>query len=429
MTRWEAGRNAEIERRMSAERSPELAVLLAFSGGGTRASALAYGVLEELRDTPVHIHGRERSLLQEVDVISSVSGGSFTAAYYGLYGNRIFEDFEQRFLRADVQSALLSRTLNPRNWPRLASRTFGRSDLAAEYYDQQLFGGATLAHMEWPGAPRVVINASDLSSGVRIPFLRELFDLYCIDVGAYPISRAVAASSSVPLLFSPIAVKNHAGTCGFPVPEELLDTQRQERQSKQALAARELSLHLDRERWPWFHLVDGAISDNLGLRSFYRNLSLRESGQQATDLMPQIKARHILVILVDASARPHVEWARHGKSPPLFQVAKSVVNRQISHRSDDTILLTREKFEDYVAENSTPERPVTFHFAEINFEHLPNPAERAYFDDIGTNFRLTDQQVDQLIAVSRHLLTESDEFRGFLQQLGAQSTSRQSRSP
>jgi NTE family protein len=61
-----------------------LSLLLAFSGGRSRAEALAYGVLQELRDTPIELAGGKQRMLEEVDRISSVSGGSFTAAYYGL---------------------------------------------------------------------------------------------------------------------------------------------------------------------------------------------------------------------------------------------------------------------------------------------------------------------------------------------------------
>ena len=71
--------------------SDELFVILAFSGGGTRAAALSYGVLEALRDTKIQWHNRKASLLDEVDVISSISGGSFPAAYYALYGSRTFD--------------------------------------------------------------------------------------------------------------------------------------------------------------------------------------------------------------------------------------------------------------------------------------------------------------------------------------------------
>src|SRR5208337_552367 len=83
-----------------------LLVMLTFSGGGTRAAAFSYGVLEALRDTEISIHGLKKRMLDDVDFISGVSGGSFTAAYYGLFGDRIFEDFESRFLKKNIQGDL-----------------------------------------------------------------------------------------------------------------------------------------------------------------------------------------------------------------------------------------------------------------------------------------------------------------------------------
>lgn len=68
--------------------SDSLFVCLLFSGGGTRAAALSYSIMEALRDTVIRVDGREKSLLDEVDCISSVSGGSFTAAYYGLLAGK-----------------------------------------------------------------------------------------------------------------------------------------------------------------------------------------------------------------------------------------------------------------------------------------------------------------------------------------------------
>jgi predicted acylesterase/phospholipase RssA len=76
----------------------ELFVIVTFSGGGTRAAALAFGVLEELRATSLAKKGADTNLLDEVDVISSVSGGSFTAAYYALRRDKLFDDFPRRFL-------------------------------------------------------------------------------------------------------------------------------------------------------------------------------------------------------------------------------------------------------------------------------------------------------------------------------------------
>lgn len=104
-TPFDASSGYDFQTRLPVN-DDELFVVLAFSGGGTRSAAFAYGVLEKLRNTPVVIRGKARRLLDEVDVITSVSGGSFTAAYYGLFGERIFTDFEQRFLRPDVQGEL-----------------------------------------------------------------------------------------------------------------------------------------------------------------------------------------------------------------------------------------------------------------------------------------------------------------------------------
>ena len=92
-------------------------VILAFSGGGTRAAAFAYGVLEALRRIEVTAStGEQYRLLDEVDLITGVSGGSFTALAYGLYGEKLFDEYEQRFLKRDVQGALVKRILNPMNW-------------------------------------------------------------------------------------------------------------------------------------------------------------------------------------------------------------------------------------------------------------------------------------------------------------------------
>jgi NTE family protein len=74
-------------------------------------------------------------LLDEVDLITGVSGGSFTALGYGLYGERLFALFEKSFLKRDVQGTLIRRMLSPLNWPALWSSGWGRSELAAQPYD------------------------------------------------------------------------------------------------------------------------------------------------------------------------------------------------------------------------------------------------------------------------------------------------------
>ena len=117
-----SGYRMETRQAQSNDRSRDTIVVLAFSGGGTRAAAFSYGVLEFLRQTEIaDTKGRSTRLLKHVDLITGVSGGSFTALAYGLYGEKLFDDYETRFLKRDVQGEILSRTLSPVNWTKLWS--------------------------------------------------------------------------------------------------------------------------------------------------------------------------------------------------------------------------------------------------------------------------------------------------------------------
>ena len=81
-------------------------IVLMFSGGGTRAAALGYGVLEQLNRQKVNIGGREKTLMQNVDVVIGVSGGSVLAAYFALHGQDTIPSFDRRFLRLNFQKLM-----------------------------------------------------------------------------------------------------------------------------------------------------------------------------------------------------------------------------------------------------------------------------------------------------------------------------------
>ena len=298
----------------SKSRSDDLTLMMTFSGGGMRSSALSYGVLEQLRDTPITINGKQRRLLDEIDLISSVSGGSFTSAYYGLFGDRIFDDFEEKFLKRRVQSELLRLSLlSPRAWLRLAPSVFERSDLAAEYYNQLIFDKKTFADMR-PDAPTIVINATDLSLGQGFSFTGYHFNWICSDLGTYPISRAVAASSAVPVLFSPIILKNHAGNCKTtPV---VWDVQKRNEKKNNYLGNRNLATrkerHLDAlkvknyrddKNLKYLHLVDGGVADNLGVRSIIDIVSFHNNNMwNAMQTYGMHKSKKVVFIVVNASS-------------------------------------------------------------------------------------------------------------------------------
>ena len=193
-----------FQTRQKHFKSQENLVVLAFSGGGTRAAAFSYGVLEFLRRTEVvGPKGNKVRLLDAVDMITGVSGGSFTALAYGLYGDKLFADYEQRFLKRDVQGELIARAFNPGNWGKLSSTAWGRSELAAEFYDEILFNGATFGDLDRGDGPFIVASATDISTGGRVSFNQNVWNVLCSDLNAVRLSRAAAASSAVPVVLSP----------------------------------------------------------------------------------------------------------------------------------------------------------------------------------------------------------------------------------
>lgn len=168
---------------------PSILMVLSFSGGGTRAAAFSYGVLEELRRTPVTVQGQQRRLLDEVDIITGVSGGSFTALAYSLYSERLFSEYETYFLKRNVQGVLIGRTLNPFNWWKFIGGSAGRSELAAQYYDEFLFNGATFGDLLDKLGPVALAIGTDLSTGSRLIFYQQDFDLLCSDLKSLQLKK------------------------------------------------------------------------------------------------------------------------------------------------------------------------------------------------------------------------------------------------
>ena len=320
--------------------------MLTFSGGGTRAAAFSYGVLEGLRDTEVGPAGNRQRLLDKIDVISAVSGGSFTAAYYGLFGERIFQDFEPRFLKKDVQGDLGKAVFfNPYNWVRLFSPFFDRSDLAAEYYDREIFGGATFADLHRQGGPLIGINATDMIHGTRLAFGQDVFDFICSDLATFPVARACAASSAVPLLLTPITLKNYAGSCGFQMPASLEASLRnRDLPDRRFDLANNIAPFLDAAKKPYLHLVDGGVADNLGLRAVLERVTAQGNVYDTLKIAGLEKVHKIIFIVVNAETEIDTRWDRMGSIPPFGAMVDSYSSIAISRYNVETIALLRESF-------------------------------------------------------------------------------------
>jgi NTE family protein len=393
-------------------------LFLAFSGGGTRAAALAYGVLEGLRDTQVVIDGQSIRLLDEVDTLSSVSGGSFPAAYYGLFGDRIFDDFEERFLKRNVQRALFLRVLNPWNAIRLMTPYLSRSDLASSYYHAKVFDEATFADLAAAKGPRVHINATDLPSGNNFRFNQGGFDMICSDLDVLPISYAVAASSAVPVLLSPVTLRNYAGRCGFEPPAWFEQALRSRATNPRGWrAAHAAASFLDSDKKRYIHLVDGGISDNLGVRLPLDRIAAIGDIERARQMAGLDLPDHLVMIIVNAETEADPLIDLEAAAPSLAASLNLVSGAQIRRYNFESLLLVRSSVHDFEKTLSRPGHPVRGHLVEVSFDTLEDEEERRYFKRLPTSFSLSDEEVDRLREVGRRLLAESPAFRELLDQL------------
>src|SRR5882724_1910620 len=85
-------------------------VIVTASGGGTRATALTMSVLRAMDKIKLPSGA---SLADEIDILSSVSGGSVTAGYFALYGAAGLPTLEKNFVRQDGMRAIIAEGLNP----------------------------------------------------------------------------------------------------------------------------------------------------------------------------------------------------------------------------------------------------------------------------------------------------------------------------
>src|SRR5207344_784402 len=256
--------------------------------GNLEIAAGTYDAIEivtELDVTTEHAivvpSGAKLRLIDSIDVITGVSGGSFTALAYGLYGDKLFDDYEQRFLKRNVQGDLISRAFSPRYWGDLSSEGWGRSELAAQLYDEILFNGATFGDLNRGDGPLILASATDISTGSRFLFTQRVFDVICSDLNAVPLSRAAAASSAVPVVLSPVTINNYGGTCNRVPPawaKPFIGSDDPPRPAARAIRSLKAEEAFgDRVHRPYLHLVDGGVSDNLGMRGILDSLEVLQA--------------------------------------------------------------------------------------------------------------------------------------------------------
>ena len=422
--------------KLSEKNTDSLFVIVALSGGGTRAASLSYGAMKALENTKIEWEDKSKSLLDEVDIISSVSGGSLTAAYYALWRKRMFSgDFEANILKRDIQSELVKQLFVPTNWLKLLGRSYGRSDLAADFYNRELFNDARYSAIPME-KPFVILNSTDMSTGARFSFTQDQFDSICSNLSQLRVARAFASSSAFPGLLTPLTYMNRSGSCNFTdhpwVANAIND--RRVNTLRTVEAENRLSYYdPQRERRDYLHLVDGGVADNIGLREPYFAISSTDPPYSILQQINNGIIKKLVVIVVNAAVAPDTGRDKTAKVPNVIDNAITAATVPLANYSVDTVELFKKFIGEFNAGTGLYEdcnailentcnvtlqipkpKSVDLYLSEIDFNYIEDPKKRREFQNIPTKFRLPSNTVDDLINIGCQLLIDDPDYKKLL---------------
>lgn len=307
-------------------------VALSFSGGGTRAAAFGYGALLELDALTIDEFPVKRTLVDNVRTVAGTSGGAVLAAYLGYKGKDDYRDFRERFLYQNAE-ANMATGVSPETVAKVALRG-GANDRNsfARWLDDNLFDHETFSAFDKPGRPLVWVTASDIYNNTPFLFTEDTFAALCSDLNQLKISEAVGASAAVPIAFAPMILKAPKINCDYQRPhwvKQVLEETDNPSVRLQAYA-RTLDSYQADKNLNFVRLLDGALTDNLGITGL--TLELAKADKPYAPLSPQqaVRLRNFLFIVTDAGRRISYEWGETQSPPHLGNIVRAVSDTAIA---------------------------------------------------------------------------------------------------
>ena len=412
---------AQRQALFSSDGIEDTMVALSFSGGGMRAAAFSFGVLKGLDTIPDQ---QGRTLLDDVMFISSVSGGSLTAVYYGLHGKEALSNFREQALLRDGEAALRLSLFNPVNLIRLTAGGMNDLDNLQQWLDHEIFHGATFADLARRSPPEIWINASDMYHRVAFPFSAGAFDTLCSDLYSLPVSVAVAASMAVPGYFAPVVLEKFPDACAAPLPGGVDGAPRnpQSPMVLRALARTARDLR-DARSGKYLKLLDGSLTDNFGLASILQSRLALGTPYGPLSEADAVRLRRMLYVVVDANRPPAGDWNQVVEGPTAADSLRAVMDTTIdmnTHVVFDAFVTMMRAWQDELAKwrcSLSPAQVAQFGQDERTWkcDNVEIVVVRVAFDDldpdkarrltgIPTSLVLPVETVDELIAAGSEVV-------------------------
>ncbi len=409
---------------------------LSLSGGGYRASAFHLGTLSKLH---------ELGLLNKLDVLSTISGGSITGAAYSLHQgsfDKFYTDFYEALQKKNVIKALLLSHIGlrflvyfllligagyflftPNAWlfPLLLACwifvllkfqfvLFPISEEIERIYDRFFFQKATLANLN--ETPIIVIGSTNLQTARPFTFSRNrmqdttytyMSPPVLFKEQKFPVARAVMASSCVPFAFTPVkidadyfVVKEYAKTI-HPVLVDggVYDNQGIHKLMQKGYYACE------------YVITSDAGTGRSGEKKFSNTIGLLLETVEV--FMARIKKQQMIedVFEHDSSSGKEIAYLSLGWDPE--KLIPGFIRNMIQKQIPASVLIAHKLQQAWIDDPGNHEQQIQSYLEQrIGYDKmtLPSPETRKIARSVGTNLTaLSKEKTDSLIEVAA-ILTE-----------------------
>jgi len=193
---------------------------------------------------------------------------------------------------------------------------------------------------------------------------------------------------------------------------------------------------------PYFHLVDGGISDNLGLRSVLDVLETYEALHDAGQPTPLDHIRRIIIFVVNSLSIPSTKWNMSENPPGTIDILIKSAGVPIDRYSGEMVEQLKDidarwntlrqfrgsvafaKIKDPAMRQIVNAPNADIDVVDVSFKALQDKSERDYLNQLPTSFALPDEAVDRLRAAARTLILNSPDLQKALSDEGARIVAR-----
>jgi NTE family protein len=186
---------------------------------------------------------------------------------------------------------------------------------------------------------------------------------------------------------------------------------------RQWRSARVLASYLAQENRPYIHLIDGGISDNLGIRNPWRMARDIEHWNNLIQTEQDKNAKRFVAIVVNAQTESPLTWAAIDKDPSVNTLLAAMTNAQIDVLSAETLDYIRTRLALWQQQASAAGLPIKFYIIEVSFHSPENEAERKYLNGLPTTLTLSAEDVDHLRKAAREILRNNPTYQRLLQDI------------